>query len=470
MLTLSDIRPTRHCQGFSRREFLRVGSLALGGLSLPALLAARADAAVSKADYIRDKSVVVLFLQGGPPHIECFDPKMSAPVEIRSITGEVPTAHPGITFGGTFPQLAKLAKKFSIVRSYASKNAGHEYLDVMSARNAMKATMSAIYAKIAGTNHPTTGMPLNTLVLPEAVNGGLKMKNNFETGALPTLTAAGTLGPSYAAFNPSGGGQLKSDMELKMPAARLDDRRNLLAGLDRIRRSVDASGIIDGLDKYQAQAFEVITRGVAEAFDLSKEDPATIARYDTSHLFTNEEVTRWYDMARSSNQLGKQMLLARRLCEAGCGFVTVSDCGWDFHSNGNSPKHLGGMNWLGPQVDHAVAAFIEDIEARGLRDKVLLVVTGEMGRTPRINNDGGRDHYSELTPLLVYGGGLKMGQVIGQSDRTASRPATEAYEPSHLMATIFHTVFDIGKLRLDSSVPGDIARLIERGEPIRELV
>src|SRR5690606_11904118 len=119
------------------------------------------------------------------------------------------------------------------------------------------------------------------------------------------------------------------------------------------------------VDKYQQQAFEVITRGVADAFDLSREDPATIARYDTSHCFDNREVQRWGDMRRSTNLLGKQMLLARRLCEAGCGFVTVSDCGWDLHSHGNSPKQLGGLRWLGPQVDHAVAAFIQDVEERG---------------------------------------------------------------------------------------------------------
>jgi uncharacterized protein (DUF1501 family) len=259
-------------------------------------------------------------------------------------------------------------------------------------------------------------------------------------------------------------------MQLKLSAERFDDRRNLLGNLDRIRRHVDATGALDGVDKYQQQAFEVITRGVAEAFDLAREDEATLKRYDTSHVFNNAEVQRWGDMRRSSNLLGKQMLMARRLVEAGCGFVTVSDCGWDMHSNGNSPKHLGGMKWLGPQVDHAVAAFIEDLEERGLRDKVLLVVTGEMGRTPRINNNGGRDHYGELTPLLVYGGGLRMGQVIGQSDRTASRPATEPYTPANLMATLFHTVFDVGQLRLDRTVPSDVLKLIEKGQPIPELL
>jgi hypothetical protein len=470
MLTLSDPRPQHDCHGWSRREFLRVGSLTLGGLSLTGLLASHAAAAASQANYVRDKSVVFLFLQGGPSHIEFFDPKMTAPSEICSVTGEVPTTHAGVTFGGTFPQLARLAKKFSVVRSYGSQNSGHEYLDVMSARNPLKATMSALYARIAGTNDSETGMPLNTLVLPEAVETGLKLGGNFETGALPTLYSAGQLGANYAAFNPSGGGPLQKDMQLKLTNERFDDRRQLLGSLDRIHRQVDSSGALDGVDKYQQQAFEVITRGVADAFDLTKEDRSTLARYDTSHVFKNAEVQRWGDMRRSTNLLGKQMLLARRLCEAGCGFVTVSDCGWDMHSNGNSPKHLGGMKWLGSQVDHAVAAFIEDVEARGLSDKILLVVTGEMGRTPRINRDGGRDHYGELTPLLIYGGGLKMGQVIGQSDRTASRPATEPYTPAHLMATIFHTLFDVGKLRLDRTVPSDVLRLIESGKPIAELV
>jgi uncharacterized protein (DUF1501 family) len=124
------------------------------------------------------------------------------------------------------------------------------------------------------------------------------------------------------------------------------------------------------------------------------------------------------------------------------------------------------MRWLGPQVDHAVAAFIEDCEARGLRDKVLLVVTGEMGRTPRINRDGGRDHYGELTPLLVYGGGLKMGQVIGQSDKNAERPATDPHTPKHLLSTIFHSLFDLGRLRLDQSLPRDVATVVQSGDPI----
>jgi hypothetical protein len=471
MLSICESRPTAECGTFGRREFLRVGTLGLFGTTLSTFPGSSSLAAERLKPYATGRSVVLLFLGGGPSHIELFDPKMTAPAEIRSITGEIETAHPGVTFGGTFPQLAKLAKKFSIVRSFQSRNGGHEYDSVTTAGNRTKAALGALYSRVVGTNHPLTGAPTHTLVLPEAVAPpGFKIGSNFETGHLPGLTTPGSLGPNYQAFSPAGGGPLRQDMQLAISADRFSDRRELLAGLDRLRRQFDASGRIDGFDRLQQQAYDVITGGVVRAFDLANEDPRTIARYDTSHCFRNEEVQRWGDMRRSTNLLGRQLLLARRLAESGCGFVTVSDCGWDMHSNGNSPKGLGGMRWLGPQVDHAVAAFIEDCEARGLRDKVLLVVTGEMGRTPRINNNGGRDHYGELTPLLVYGGGLRMGTVVGASDSTASRPATEPYTPSHLLATIMHSAFDIGGLRLDPTLSTDVIGVMQSGEAIGGLV
>jgi uncharacterized protein (DUF1501 family) len=174
-------------------------------------------------------------------------------------------------------------------------------------------------------------------------------------------------------------------------------------------------------------------------------------------------------MRRASNLLGKQMLLARRLCEAGCGFVTVSDCGWDMHANGNSPKKMALLPTLAGQVDHAVAAFLEDVRQRGLSERILLIVTGEMGRTPRRNRDGGRDHYPNLTTLVFAGGGLKMGQVIGQSDRNASNPATERYTPKHLLATVMHTLLDLGKVRLMPSL-GKAGTALTEGEPIPALV
>ena len=469
MLTIMDRRRDGNCQGYARREFLRIGGLALGGVSLSHWLAARHMAASENVPW-KDRSVVLLFLQGGPAHIELFDPKMSAPIEFRSTTGEVATKLPGVTLGGTFPRMGQLADKLAIVRSFASGNAGHTYESVSTGRNPLKAAMGSLYARVVGTNDRRTGIPTNTLVLPEAVQDGLKLGRNFETQALPSLTTPGDLGPSFAAFDPSGGGPLKHNMELKISPRRLDDRRYLLRYLDRMKRHADTSGLLDGADRFQQQAFEVITGGAADAFDLTKEDPRTVARYDTSGLFRLEEVTRWGDMRRASNLLGRQMLLARRLCEAGCGFVTVSDCGWDMHSNSNSPKNLGGMRYLGPQVDHAVSAFVEDVHQRGLQDKILLVVTGEMGRTPRINKNGGRDHYGGLTSLALAGGGLRMGQVVGQSDANASKPATTPYGPQHLLATIMNRLFDIGQLRVTRGIPRDVEQVITGGQPIAELI
>jgi uncharacterized protein (DUF1501 family) len=322
---------------------------------------------------------------------------------------------------------------------------------------------------VAGTTHPRTGMPTNVLVLPEAVQAGLKLGGNFETGALPTLTTPGELGAAYGAFDPSGGSQLLKNLKLSVPAARLDDRRGLLAKFDGLRRDLDGSGAMDGADRFQQQAFDVVARGVAKAFDLSQEDPKTIEKYDTSKLFPLESVTKWYDQKRSTNLLGKQMLLARRLVEAGAGFVTVSDCGWDMHANGNSPKKMANLPPMASQVDHAVAAFMEDVKARGLEDRVLLVVTGEMGRTPRRNRDGGRDHYGNLTSLALAGGGLKMGQVIGASDKTASQPISRRYTPKDLLATVMHVLLDPGKVRLMPGL-GRVATAISDGEPIHGLV
>ncbi len=472
MLTIGDRRPNHTCQGYSRREFLRIGSLGLlGGLTLPALLKARAEGppAYGTGSLLNGKSVVLLFLQGGPSHIECFDPKMSAPENVRSCTGEVQTALPGVSFGGTVPKLAKLADKVAVVRNYASKNNDHSYLAVTSGGNPLKAAMSALYTRVAGTMNPKNGMPTNVLVLPEAVQPGLKLGSNFETGALPTLTSPGDLGRNYGAVDPSAGADFKRVMQLQIETERFDDRKQLLAEVDTLRRRLDDDGNLAGFDRFQQQACDLVLRGISDAFDIAKEDQKTLERYDTSGLFRLEEVTKWFDMKRATNLLGKQMLLARRLCEAGVGFVTVSDCGWDMHSNNNSPKNLEGIKPLGGQVDHAVSAFLEDVHQRGLSEKILLVVTGEMGRTPRRNKDGGRDHYGNLTPLLIAGGGLKMGQVIGESDKSAAMPAADPQTPANLLATIMRTMLDVPTIRTTTNL-GKTAAIVTSGEPIPGLL
>lgn len=489
MITIGSTTQVRGSAGFTRRDFLRIGALGLGGLSLPHLLAAKSGPASGLKEYVKDKSIILLFLHGGPSQLETWDPKPDAPGGIRSLFGTVPTSLPGVHFGSHFPKMAKLAHKLAVVRSFQSLNSGHTYDAVSTAGNTSKAAMSALYARVAGTNHGVTGMPTNVHVLPEAVQPGIALGANFETSALGSVTQGGELGANYEAFNVAGyvskgdprenkdtsarkqgGNPVRENMELHIDTGRFLDRRDLLSQLDTLRRGADKSSAFGVLDNYQQQAFELITKGVADAFDLTKENRRTLELYDTSGLFRLEEVTRWNDMKRASNLLGHQLLMARRLCEAGCGFVTVSDCGWDMHSNGNSPKNLGGMHFLGPQVDHAVSAFLEDVESRGLSEKILLVITGEMGRTPRVNQDGGRDHHGDLTPLVLAGGGFKMGQVIGMSDRHAASPASDAYGPADLMATLFDTVFDLGQMRLDPSLPREVGAALLRGRVIRELV
>ncbi len=460
MLTIYDKGHATTCQGHSRREFLRIGGLALGGLTLTDLLAAKARA--GSGDSTDQKSVVFLFLQGGPTQLETWDPKPDAPEEYRTIVDTIATAHSGIRFSKYFPKMAALAKDFTIVHSFASGNGGHTYESVSTGGNKSKASMSAAYAALTGGVSPKNSLPTNMLLLPEAVQNGLKLGSNFETSALPTLTQTGSLGSQFEAFNPAGGSTLTRNMTLTLPREQFDDRRKLLTEFDSLRHELDKGGSLAKSDKFQQQAFDIISRGVTDAFDLSKEDRKTLELYDTSKLFKLEDATKWYDMKRASNLLGKQMLLARRLCEAGAGFVTVSDCGWDMHANSNSPKNMEGLKWLAPQVDHAVAAFLEDVKQRGLSDKILLVVTGEMGRTPKLNKSGGREHHGGLTPLIMAGGGFKMGQVIGKSDATASKPSTPTYTPAHLFSTVMQYLVDLPQLRLRTDLNRDLMSAIDQ--------
>lgn len=452
---------------FGRRELLRVGGLALGGLTLGQLLASRAAAAQS---IVKDRSVILLFLHGGPSQFETFDPKMSAPSGIRSVTGECATALPGVTFGSTYTKLAKLANRMSIVRSYAAGNANHD-IKPMVCEQTLNANMGSLYSSVVGTNHPATGMPTNALLVPRSVDPSAQAAN-LQFGK---FASTGNLGTAYAPFQPGAGGPLQSNMQLKISPDRLDDRRQLLAQLDGLRRHADATGAMEGVDRFRQQAFDTIIGGVADAFDLSKEDPKTIARYDTSRLVGPQAISRKWNNYNNyvdhGKTLGKLLLLARRLCEAGCGFVTVTtNFVWDNHADVNNADVVEGMRYCGLPLDHAVSAFMEDVRERGLDERILLVVTGEMGRTPKVNKRGGRDHWGRLTPLMLTGGGLKMGRVVGQSTRDAGEPATEPISISNLVATVMHTLFDTAQLRLDGSVPSDVSRIILGTDPIKELV
>lgn len=459
MLTIHD-----HSR-LGRRDFLRIGSLALGGLSLSEMLAGAG--AVSTAGHLHDRSVIFLFLHGGPSQLETFDPKMSAPEGIRSATGEIKTALPGITFGSSFPKLARLADRCSIVRSFVTGDGNHDIKPVVS-RHSFNASPGAAYAHVAGANHPVSGMPTHVALFPRAVDP-VAQAANFNFGK---FDATGSFGPAAAPFIPGAGGGLQRDMELRLPRERLDDRRTLLRGFDSLKSAYDAGA--GTFDAAREKAFQILLRGVGDAFDLSKEDARTVARYDTAALVPAASIRKkwnnhknYLDNARS---LGKLLLLARRLCERGCGFVTVTtNFVWDMHADSNNATMTEGMGYMGPPLDHALSAFLEDVAARGLSRKILLVCCGEMGRTPRINKNGGRDHWGNLAPLLLAGGGLRMGQVIGQSSRNAGEPASEPVTIQHLIGTLFHQLVDGGKVRVIRGMPRELLTMTDYA-PIPGLV
>ena len=452
-----------------RRSFLKVGGLALGGLTLPQLLSAKSLAAEHKLP-IRDKSVVFVFMHGGPSQIETFDPKMTAPPGVCSVNGEVATSIPGVTYGYAFPRLAALADRTSIVRSFRTGNGNHDIKPIVCNETA-GANLGSLYSRVAGANRPDSGMPTNVALYPRAVDDStmpaIKQFGEFES--------VGTLGAAYAPYAPSGGSESRENMKLDLPLDRLDDRRRLLAGLDRIKRSIDVTGTLAGVDSIREQAFDTLLGGVSDAFDIAQEDPDTILRYDTAPLVRPDDIDKkWNNHERyadNGKSLGKLMLLARRLCERGAGFVTVTtNFVWDMHADQNNATVEEGMRYMGLPFDHAISAFIEDVHARGLSDDILLVCCGEMGRTPKINNRGGRDHWGGLSPLMVSGGGLNMGQVIGQSTRDAGQPLSEPVTISNLVATVLHTLLDVGEVRLMPGMPQDVVRSATSAEVIAGLV
>lgn len=415
MFTILGKRSTRNCDGSSRRDFLKVGTLGLGGLSLPGLLRSRANAS-PEARTAKDTSVVWLWLGGGATHVETFDPKMDAPQEFRSTVGAVETSVPGIQLGGVLPKMAKVADHMAFVRSFAHGNSGHSggthwvmtgynYPPADQGMPPIKPSFGSITARIRGANHPSTGIPSFVRL------GGIY-------GDGPAW-----LGAANAPFD--SGGQARNNMNLTVGLDRLSDRRGLLGSLEQ-------------------QAFSLVLGRSKEAFDLSREDPRTRAKY--------------------GGGLGEQMLLARRLCEAGCSFVNMHYGGWDMH--GNIANALRGRC---TQMDQAVAAFVEDVADRGLDKKILLVITGEFGRTPRVNGNAGRDHWAPLSTLALAGGGLQMGQVVGESTAKAEVPKSRPIRPQDLMATLFH-VLGIAPETYFDDLAGRPTPMLISGAPIPELV
>ncbi len=462
MLSILSQFAEKDCGHTSRRDFLKIGALGLGGLSLPSVLAAKAKAGELGSAY-KGKSVVCLFLCGGSSQIEMFDPKVNIPREYRSTTGAIKTSMPGIKFGGTLPKLATQAHRMAMVRSYSPHQINDHATaikEVLTAGHPYEAGMGAMTSKIRGANFLPSGMPnFSTLIEKEVDPQYQEDEARMRRGNEP-----GQLGPAFAPFSPSGGGQINDDMKLNLSLERLEDRMALREAMDKLDRQVDSSTAVEALDEYQQRAVDMILGGkVRKALDLSNEDPKVVAKYDTSDMQTGYLKTR-------PSTLGKRMLLARRLCEAGCGFVTVGSAGWDNHGNDKHPGVKEGMERLCPPFDHAVTAFLQDIHERGLEDDILLVVTSEFGRTPRISDNGGREHWPALCNLAFAGGGLNMGQVVGESTANGGEPNSEAYGMPDMFGTIIHTMFDVGQVRLQSGIPRELMSFIEEAYPIPDLV
>jgi len=430
------------CEGHTRRDFLKVGTLGLTGLTLSGLLRGRA-AAAGEGKSVKDTSVVWLWLGGGPTHVETFDPKMDAPAEYRSMVGAVKTNVTGVQIGGLLPQMAKRADRMAFVRSFAHGNSGHsggthfvmtgvDHPPADSGAPQIRPSFGSITARVRGANNPATGIP--TYVRLAGLYGD----------------GPNWLGAAYAPFDT--GGQARTNLGLRLPLEQIGDRRTLLKKFDTVDRRVDKSGLMNGLDAFDQQAFDLVLGKAKEAFDLQKEDPRIRDNY-----------------RGGTAGLGENLLLARRLCEAGCGFVTLhyanSNQGWDMH-NKMKPQ----LEQACPPLDRAIGVFLDDLKDRGLSEKVLLVITGEFGRTPRINPLEGRDHWPHGFSMALAGGGLKMGQVVGESNAKVEVPKTTPITPKDLMATVFHVLGIDPQVQFNDQSGRPTYLLPEGAKAIAELV
>ena len=377
---------------FNRREFMKIGAI---GAGLSSMGLSDAHAGILPAN---EKSVVWLWLGGGATHIETFDPKPMAPEGVRSTTGSIMT-NGDFLLGGNFIKMSTRGDKITVVRSFAHRNSshrtgthwvmtGHNSTDNTPQSTQQEPSYGSIMSSVYGANHPANGMP--TYV---RVNG-----ISFDGPAW--------LGGQYKPYEASGEGV--SNLKSRVESNRFLDRRNLVSSFDKLKITND----LELWGDLRKQSYGLILGNASEAFDLDKESKPSRDKYGKG--------------------LGEQMLLARRLVENGTKFVTLHYGGWDMH--GNIAKSLNGRM---PPLDHALSTFIDDLHDRGMSKNVLLVVTGEFGRTYRVNKNAGRDHWPQLSPLMCSGGDFDMGRVIGESTAKAETPKSDPLGPKDVTATLF---------------------------------
>lgn len=432
----------RTCDGSTRRNFLAFGSTGILGLGLPdwfgqtTRAAPPADSPGNRSTtFGKAKGVITIWLGGGPSHVETWDPKMTAPAEFRSMTGETPTSVPGITLGKSFTKLARIMPKLAVVRSLTHGNSGHSGGThwLMTGRNHAQAdnnlppiwpSIGSMISRYYGASSPS-GVP--TYVAQDDIYAG----------------GPAWLGANFGAFN--GRGEARANLRLNVTVPRLSDRRTLLTSFDSMRKEVDQTGVAAAMDGFADQAFGALTRDVGNVFNLSAEDPRLRDRYGRTTI-------------------GDQLVLSRRLIEGGAKYVSLHFGGWDMHGG-----LVDGFKQLGPQLDSAVAALIDDLDQRGLLEETMVIVTGEFGRTPRINGTAGRDHWPQLSSLMVAGGGLQGGVVVGESSAKAEYPKLNPVTPSDLVATVLYAMgIPVDTQFRDSG--GRPQYLVDGGKPIAALI
>jgi hypothetical protein len=440
-------RPRKLCDGWTRRELLTVGALGVGGLALPDLLRAEAQQGVGKSR----KAIIMIYLCGAPPHQDMFDLKPDAPAEIRGEFQPIETNVPGIRICEHLPRLARIMDKLVPLRTvYGSPNGNHDSFICYTGRSV---------AQQPPGGWPSVGSTLGKLLGPknEAIPPFVGLSPRAGHPPYGSPGHPGFLGPAYSAFRPNGEGQ--DDLTLSgISADRLHDRRQLLASVDRVRRSIDAGCKLEGQDSFTQQALGVLTSSkLAEALDVSREDPKVRERYGKGD-------TKNYGDGAPRNL--EHFLIARRLVEAGARCVTLNFGRWDFHSSNFSEF----KDTHGPLFDQGMSALVEDLHARGLDKDVSVVAWGEFGRTPIINKDGGRDHWPQVGCGLLAGGGLRTGQVIGQTDRLGGAIADRPVHFGEVLATLYHQL----GLNPNQTTVRDLAGrphyLVDHHAPMRELI
>lgn len=472
MLTLTG-RTYRHCDGVSRRGFLTAGACGLGAtsLTLPNLLRAEDAAGIGSSR----KAIINVHLDGGPPHMDMIDMKMSAPVEIRGEFFPIQTQLLGVEVSELMPNLARMTDRFALIRSLVGSAGRHDGFQCQSgfsnkelASIGGRPAMGSVVCKLLG--QPEDVAP----PFVDLMQGRPLVRNSARPGFL---------GPSFKPFRPDISKMFERELETGMKGElarlgadhqvslslneslsvdRLQTRTGLLSELDRIKRSVDASGMMDAMDAFTQQAFSILTSGrFAEAMDLTREDPKTIERYTAKSDPTAE---KFYTAEGATST--RKFLLARRLVEAGVRCVSVSISDFDTHSK-NFPR----MRQLIPIVDHGLSALVTDLEERGMLDDVTIVAWGEFGRTPRIDpKTGGRHHWPRVGPAILAGGGMNVGQVIGATDRTAGSAISRPVHYKDVMATLYANLGIDARNTTIVDPQGRPQYLLDDGKPLPELV